>query len=37
MANPAQGRAAVGWPVILILIGLILLAGAFRATGRRSI
>ena len=28
---------AVGWPVILILIGLILLAGAFRATGRRSI
>lgn len=28
---------AVGWPVILILIGLILLAGAFRATGRRSV
>jgi len=28
---------AVGWPVVLILIGLILLAGAFRATGRRSV
>ncbi len=28
---------AVGWPVILILIGLMLLAGVFRATGRRSI
>ena len=28
---------AVGWPVILILIGLLLLAGVFRATGRRSI
>ena len=26
----------VGWPAILILIGLIILAGAFRGAGRRS-
>lgn len=27
----------VGWPVVLILLGLILLAGAFRATRRQSV
>ena len=28
---------AVGWPVVLILIGLIFLAGAFRGAGRNSL
>ena len=36
-SQAVKDLVAVGWPVILILIGLILLAGAFRATGRRSV
>src|SRR3990170_4522655 len=36
-SQAVRDLVSVGWPVILILIGLILLAGAFRATGRRSV
>jgi hypothetical protein len=36
-SQAVRDLVAVGWPVILILVGLILLAGAFRATGRRRV
>jgi hypothetical protein len=43
VAGIAEGNAnlerllSVGWPLILVLIGLLLLAGAFGLTGRRKV
>ncbi len=36
-SQAVRDLVSVGWPVVLILIGLILLAGVFRGTGRRSV